>query len=118
MKTSRASRKPHSNNAVLVTCLVAAICASFAANTYAYTECPGLVVKRVFTDAGGNLLVGTDPAGNLNGFIAPSAPAFKTVVAIALSAKLSGSPVTIRYSNNGVSCGTASWGEPIEGIGM
>ena len=40
------------------------------------------------------------------------------MVSIALSARISDKKVTIRYKNDGVTCGAAAWNEEISGIGI
>lgn len=79
----------------------------------AYTECPAMMLTKVWDDVDGNFFVAT--GGYLNGYISPTA---KPAMAVAITAYTAGKPVIIRYGRDGVVCGSAAWNEQITAIGM
>jgi hypothetical protein len=89
--------------------------AMFPLTSHAYTECAGLMLTKVFTETDGEFFIAT--GGTLNGYIHKNNASYKTAVAIALMARATGTPVTIRYLNDGIVCGSASWNQQIIGIG-
>jgi hypothetical protein len=79
----------------------------------AYTECPPIVMTKIWSDVDGNFFVAT--GGYLNGYISGTA---KPSIAVAIAAYTSGRPAIIRYGRDGVVCGSAAWNEQITSIGM
>lgn len=69
---------------------------------YAYTECPPIVLTKVWSDVDGN-------------FFTPTA---KPSIAVAIAAYTAGRPVIVRYARDGVACGGATWDERISAIGF
>lgn len=80
---------------------------------FAYTECPPVVLTKVWSDVDGNFFIAT--GGYLNGYISPTA---KPSIAVAITAYTAGRPVIVRYARDGVSCGAAVWDERISAIGF
>jgi len=100
---------------------LAALSAFLLCSTHAfgYTECAGLTLTKVWVDVNGNFFIGTAGGSSLNGYIdAANASRYTTAVSIALTARASATPVTIRYSSNGITCGQAAFDALIIGIGM
>ena len=91
-------------------CLLAAPCLA-----HGYTECT-MPLSKVFTDQGGNFLIGT--TGYFNGYMPPNAPGFASSVAAAIAARASDRPAVIRYNASGVDCANVPWNELITGIGF
>ena len=87
------------------------------ASSYGYTECSG-VLTRVQTDAGGNLYVSIAPDGHIMGLLPAGAnpSLFKLASSIALAARATNATVAIRYTRDGVVCGSTAWSEVLEGI--
>jgi len=54
----------------------------------------------------------------LKGMILSTRDDYKTMVSIALAARMADKKVTIRYKNDGVTCGNAAWNEQIGGISI
>lgn len=79
----------------------------------AYTECPPIVLTKVWSDVDGNFFIAT--GGYLNGYISPTA---KPSIAVAIAAYSAGRPVIVRYARDGVACGGAAWDERISAIGF
>lgn len=79
----------------------------------AYTECPPVLLTKIWNDVDGNFFVAT--GGYLNGMISSTA---KPAIAVAVAAYTAGKPVIIRYARDGVVCGSAVWSEPISAIGI
>jgi len=87
----------------------------FSETSLAYTSCPNQTLTKVFSDSV-NTYLGT---GGLNGIIRKTTTVdYQTMVSIALAAKISGTPVEIRYKRDGVICGSAAWNEEISGVGV
>lgn len=78
----------------------------------AYTECPPIMLTKVWSDVDGNFFIAT--GGYLNGYISPTA---KPSIAVAVAAYSSGRPVIVRYARDGIACGGAAWDERISAIG-
>ena len=85
----------------------------FSDAALAYTECPSIMLTKIWTDVDGAFFVAT--GGYLNGYISATS---KHSVGIAINAYNIGRPVIIRYARDGVVCGSAVWDEQISGIGM
>lgn len=88
----------------------------FSGKVFAYTECPGLSLTRTHLDVDGNFFIAT--GAYLNGMIPNTSTNFSQSIAIALTGRTTGQLLTIRYSNDGVVCGSAAWNEIIIGIGL
>jgi hexokinase len=101
------------NKVVIISLLMSVI--SPVAVAVAYTSCPNQTLTEVFAD-GSHTYLGIN--GGLKGQILSSRLDYKTMVSIALSARISDKKVTIRYKNDGVTCGAAAWNEEISGIGI
>jgi len=80
---------------------------------FAYTECPPIVLTKIWSDVNGSFFIAT--GGYLNGYISATA---KPSIAIAIAAYTAGRPAIVRYGRDGVVCGSAAWDEQITSIGM
>lgn len=98
-------------NVVIISLLMSVISPA----AIAYTTCPNQTLTEVFSD-GSHTYLGIN--GGLRGQILSSRLDYKAMVSIALSARISDKKVTIRYKNDGVTCGAAAWNEEISGIGI
>ena len=90
---------------------------SFSESTFAYTECTNLTITQVFNDSE-NTYILTGGLNQFNGVISSTLAEYKTMVSIAIAARMPNAKAHIRYKNDNVVCGSAAWDEEIIGIGV
>ena len=86
----------------------------------AYTVCTNLTVTHIFNDGGQTYLGFNSPDSQaLNGYLDRDATQYKELVSIALSARVSGKKVRIRYTDENINCSQLpSWNTRIQAIGF
>jgi len=100
----------------ILSCVFGLALALWGSSVFAYKVCLDQKISYIFNDGTHTFIASS--GSKLNGAIRSTNPEYKSLVSIALAAKVSGNNITVRYSDDSVTCGSTAWSDSIVGLGF